>query len=132
MHAQRAIRTMLDPALLLDQDKSTRTRLTMKNLKALIRKSTFGMAAALSIPALAIAQPQFEVELGNTGKLLDRGASVAVSVKVACVDETTDAFAQVRLAQRTRGGNVTQVLTGSQDIQLCNSMPQTLRFLPKF
>lgn len=80
----------------------------MKRLSSLVGKSILCMAS-LSIPALAIAQPKLFVELGNTGKLLARGAAVAVSVRIACTDET-EAQVQLSVVQRRTEGTEFRVV----------------------
>jgi hypothetical protein len=96
----------------------------MKKLVSLTRAFTFGMAA-LSIPALALAQATF-VEIGDRGEIIGEGTAAAIPVKVACPEDITYSASLVvgveqRIDREAAGGS------GRQDIKGCNRTSQTVK-----
>jgi hypothetical protein len=97
----------------------------MEKLRPLTGAFTLGMAV-LSIPALALAQATL-VELGNTGQLVNDGASAVIPVEVACTDETT--FANINIGFTQRVG--TEFIRGDRgmEVENCSSTPRTVQVL---
>jgi hypothetical protein len=98
----------------------------MKKLASLSVTFTFSMAV-LSMPTLALAQATL-VEVESPGELT--GIGVVVPVTVACMDDSTGADLEVRLAEILPSGGIGSTGEGFLDLaDTCGSTPQIIHLL---